>query len=69
MVPPGRSIHERDVLPVLREFLSQNPGMTQIGYDALSRSLFVLRFLPYRPAPFAVEAALEALMVEGEVLP
>jgi hypothetical protein len=59
---------EAEVLPVLRELFSQHPALTRSGAETLSRALFMLRFLPYRPDVSAVEAALEALEVEGEVL-
>jgi hypothetical protein len=69
MIAPSRGIiHEPDVLPALRELLGQHPAMTQSGPETLSRALYKLRFLPYRCEPFEVEAALEALLVEGEVL-
>ena len=66
---PQRIIPEPDVRPALRELLAQHPILTQVGCEALSRALFVLHYLPYRPEPFEVEAAREALLVEGEVLP
>jgi hypothetical protein len=59
---------EPEVLPALRELLSQYPAMKRSGAETLSRALFVLRFLSHRPDGFAVESALEALYVEGEVL-
>jgi hypothetical protein len=65
--PLRRSLHNCDVLPALRELLSQHPGMTRSGLESLSRALYVFRFLPYQPETFEVEAALEALCVEGEV--
>ena len=69
LAPPQRSIHVGDVLPTVRELFSQYPAMTQSGPETLSRALHVLRFLAYRPETFEVEAALEALRVEEEVLP
>jgi hypothetical protein len=65
--PPSRSIHKPDVLPALRELFSQHPGFEQSGLESLSRALYVFRFLPYRPETFEVEAAVEALRVEGEI--
>jgi hypothetical protein len=56
-----------EVLPALRELFSHHPGAMRSGPEALSRMLYVLRFLPYRPEVFEVEVALEALAVEGEV--
>ena len=68
LAPSPEIIHDPDVLPAIRQFLSQYPAMTGSGCEALSRALFVLRFLPRRPESFEVEAALEALLVEDEVL-
>ena len=67
LTPPNRIIHEPDILPALRGLLSQHPAMAQSGSEALARALYVLRFLPHRPRPFEVEAALEALVLDGEV--
>ena len=61
-------LHDPSLLSALRELFSQHPVMTQSGCETLSKALFVLRYLPYRPEPSAVEAGLEALRVEGEVL-
>jgi hypothetical protein len=69
MLGPTPILHDPNVLLALRELFSQHPVMTQSGCEALGRALYMLRFLPRRPEPFEVEAALEALMVEGEVLP
>lgn len=55
------------VLVALRELFSQHPGTMRSGPEFLSRLLYVLRFLPYRPDVFEVEAALEALQIEGEL--
>jgi hypothetical protein len=65
--PPQRSIHEGDVLPALRELFSQYPAMTQSAPETLSRALSVFGFLPYQPETFEVEAALEALRIEGGI--
>lgn len=56
-----------EVLPAVRELLSHHPAAQSCGAEALARMLHVLRFLPYRPAPCEVGAALEALLVEGEL--
>jgi hypothetical protein len=66
---PQRSIPDTHVHPALRELFSQHPDMMQSGCETLSRALHVLRFLACRPEPFEVEAAREALLVEGELLP
>jgi hypothetical protein len=56
------------VLPALRDLFSQHHGAIRSGPETLARMLQVLCFLPYRPEVAEVEAALEALAVEGEVL-
>lgn len=56
-----------EVLPALRELFSQHPAAVSSGPEALARMVYVLRFLPYRPGVCEVEAALEALTLEGEV--
>jgi hypothetical protein len=55
------------VLPALRELFSQYPDSIRSGPETLSLMLNMMRFLPYRPEVFEVEAALEALCVEGEL--
>ena len=56
-----------DVLPTLRELFSQHPEATKSGPETLSRLLYMLRFLSYQPEIHEVEAALEALVLEGEI--
>jgi len=56
-----------DVLPVLRELFSKHPEAAKSGPETLSRLLYVLRFLPCKPETHEVEAALEALALEGEI--
>lgn len=55
-----------EVLPALRELFSQHPAAASSGPEALVRMVYVLQFLPYRPGVYEVEAALEALTLEGE---
>ena len=57
-----------NVLPTLRDLFGQHPGMIHSGPETLGRALYMLRFLSYRPETLEVEAALEALRVEGVVL-
>lgn len=57
----------QEVLSALRELFSRHPGAMRSGSEALSRMMHLLRFLPYRPEVCEVEAALEALQVEGEL--
>jgi hypothetical protein len=64
---PSEPTAREDVLPALRQLFDQHRAMTQSGSETLSRALHVLCYLPYRPEPFAVEVALEALRVEGEI--
>jgi hypothetical protein len=64
----GSSTSIGEVLPALRELFSQHPAMKRSGADTLSRALCMLCFLPSRPGVFEVEAALEVLCVEGELL-
>jgi hypothetical protein len=56
-----------DVLPALRELLSRYPAATYKSSDTLARLLWMLRYLPYQPETFEVEAALEALRIEGGI--
>jgi hypothetical protein len=69
IAPSPNIIHDPNVLPALRDLFSQHPTITQSGPETLTRALDVLCYLPRRPEAFEVETALEALLVEGEVLP
>ena len=69
MLGPTPILYDPDVLPALRDLFSRHPALTGSGCEALSRALCVLRLMDRRPEPFEVEVALEALAVEGEVLP
>ena len=66
--PPHEIIHDSNVGPALRQLFSEHPAMVQDEPETLSRALYMLRFLSYRPHPFLVEMALETLRVEAEVL-
>jgi hypothetical protein len=57
------------VFLALREFLHQHPEAVASGPETLAELLYERRFLPHRLEVFEVEVALEALRVEGEVLP
>jgi hypothetical protein len=48
---------------------SRYPTTSRSAPETLSDLLYELRYLSYRPEPFAVEAACEALLFENEVLP
>ncbi len=67
--PPKTILHDSDVLPALRDLVRHHPTFTQSGPETLSRALYVFRYLSHYPEPFVVEAAREALLVEGELLP
>jgi hypothetical protein len=69
IAPSPNIIHETNVLPALRHLLGQHSAMTEAGSETLSRALHVFCYLPCQPEVFEVETALEALLVEGEVLP
>jgi hypothetical protein len=68
MIRAARILHDQEILLALRELLSQHPAMAPDGCETLSQALYELHFLSYRPDTFAVGAALEALLVDGEVL-
>jgi hypothetical protein len=68
IAPSPNIVHDPSILPALRGLFGQHPGMIHSGSETLGRALHVLRFLPYCPQTFEVEAALDALQVEGEVL-
>ena len=67
LLAPTPFLHDPDLRPVLRELFSQHPVMTQSGSEALNQALLELHYLPSRPETFQVEAALEALLLEGEI--
>jgi hypothetical protein len=69
ITPTDDNIHGSDVLPALRDLLNQHREVRSLGPEELADHLWMLHYLPYRPHAFAVEAALEALLVDGEVLP
>ncbi len=58
-------VYNGDLLSALRELFSQHPAAVSCGPETLARMLYVLCYLNRRPAAFEVEAALEALQVEG----
>jgi hypothetical protein len=61
---PNKYVAREDVLPALRELFSQHSAAVHMAPETLARFLWTLRYLPYRPPTFAVEAALEVLDVE-----
>jgi hypothetical protein len=68
MAGPTTIRHDPEVLPALRELFSQHSTTEASGAEVLSDLLYELRYLPYRPEPFAVEAAREAILIEDKVL-
>jgi len=65
---PSEPTAPEDVLPAVRELISEHAAAAYKSSETLARLLWVLRYLSYRPEVFEVEVALEALRVEGEVL-
>ncbi len=67
--PLYRAKHaDPNVLSALRELFSRHPEAIAFEAETLTKLLYELR-IARRPVVFEVEAALEALRVEGEVLP
>jgi hypothetical protein len=58
---------KEEVLPALRELLSRHPAAASSSPVKLAGLLRILCYLPRRPGPLEVAAALEALEVDGEV--
>lgn len=58
-----------DILLALRELLSKNERLTDYSAEALAELLWGWRYLSTQPTDHQVAEALEALRVEGEVLP
>lgn len=56
-----------ELVPALRGLFSAAPSAMKSGPETLAKMLLVFGFLPYRPHVFAVEAAVEALLLDGEV--
>jgi hypothetical protein len=67
MLGPTSILYDPSLLSALRELFGQHLAMMQSRCETLSNALFVLLYLPSRPRTFQVEAALEALLVEGEI--
>ena len=56
------------LLPALRELLSRHPSAASASPEWLARRLHALRYVASRPDEFEVQSALEALVLEGEVV-
>ncbi len=70
MFPPFRIIpDDPELLPAVRDLLAQHPSYQERGACEIASGLYYLQYITYRPHEDAVEAALEALRVEGGVLP
>jgi hypothetical protein len=61
--------NDPDVLPALRGLFSQHPFCVDWDAHELAGVLRAQGYLNRRPHEAAVEAALEALSIEGQVLP
>lgn len=61
------SIPEESIIPALRDLFSTHPRAKECGPETLARMLYVFRFPPCQPDTFAVEVALEALMLEDAI--
>jgi hypothetical protein len=67
--PFYKTSQERDnLLPALRELLSLRREAVDAQAEVLADLLYERSFFSHRPEVFDVEAALEALRIEGEVL-
>jgi hypothetical protein len=67
-VYPGIADLHKGVLPALREYLGMHPQDATNEAADIAWALYNLNFLARHPSVSEVEAALEALQVEGEVL-
>lgn len=57
---------DNEPLPVLRGLLSERPSLARCGPEIVRRALWTLRGV--KADPLTVEAAMEALQIEGELL-
>jgi hypothetical protein len=57
-----------EVLPAVRELLTHQPSREYLDTHELADELQARGYMTYRPPEAAVEATLEALSIEGEVL-
>ncbi len=69
IAPPLHILPDDNVLPALRELLAQRPYYQNCSVERLANALKGLGYLNHRPHEAVVEAALQALRVEDEVLP
>ena len=53
-----------ELLPAVRDLFSHHPLAARCSPEQVAALLWVLRFVPEKPAAFEVEAALEAVDVE-----
>ncbi len=66
MIAPRLIIQEPEVLPAVRDLLQEHPFLARRRPETVRHALRGLRGI--EADVFAVEAALDALRVEGEVL-
>ena len=64
---PTQVYRNDEVLPALRELLCRYPATIYTEPEKLASLLYVLCYMPDPPEVREVEAALEALALEGEV--
>jgi hypothetical protein len=65
-VPEAPDVDTVNLVPELRDLFSEYPALLRAGSEKVRRELYVLRGI--RADAYAVEAVLEALRIEGEVL-
>ena len=72
MIAPQNTVYTRDraqeALIALRGLLSRNPCAAQFDAATLAKLIYVEGYLSHPIDAYEVEVALEALMVEDEVL-
>lgn len=69
MIAPNRVyLNAPDTLVAVRELLSQYPGAASCGPEEIAALVYDLYAAPHRPEVLEVEAALDALRIEDEVL-
>ncbi len=66
MISPQQIIQDPDVLPAVRDLLQEHPFLARRRPETVRHALRALRGI--KTDVFKVEAALEALTIEGEVL-
>ena len=65
MIAPLLIVHDPDVLPAVRDVIPSSSETAYCGVETVAGLLYARRFLPYRPAIFAVEATVEARRLDS----